>query len=354
MKKKLGFSLVELLVTLVLLLLVGALIFPVLIKGMKILSTLGGEITVKVRTTVDTSILAFDIIHAGYGISNNETSLVLSYCNGTYDSNNPACNITYNNLLPNGTHATYNKLLLIKTTLNQLNKNTTAFFVFNNNLEVYNNSDVNPAENYCVWLDKNRFYEKTDKCNNPPNSDFNIAFVLDEKSSCLDNSTPFCCKIQNCTGIAWYIRTPHHSLPSRCLEGTGVLYRYVRYKNNTNPKYLEVPVIDCVADWDVWFAINTTSGIVFVNSLPNSETNTTTNADLLTKLKAVKVYLLVQASFTPDPTYNYSRFHKVNSDDTLNVTLPNEQIFKLKLPANFEHYRWEVFEFTVFPKDFPQ
>ncbi|MEO2153372.1 MAG: prepilin-type N-terminal cleavage/methylation domain-containing protein, partial [Aquificota bacterium] len=129
-KSKKAYTLVEILVATFLFLIIGSIITWLLIKGLKVVGQVGGETTSSIRTSINLDVLHFDIIHAGYGISNNE-KIVLSYCNGTLLSDNPACSVATE------LNAADNKLLLLRETSN----------VF----DLYSPSDPKDSVGFAVW-----------------------------------------------------------------------------------------------------------------------------------------------------------------------------------------------------------
>ncbi|GEM_PF-1790748 len=372
-KSKKAYTLVEILIATFLFLIIGSIITWLLIKGLKVVGQVGGETTSSIRTSINLDVLHFDIIHAGYGISNNE-KIVLSYCNGTLLSDNPACSVATE------LHAADNKLLLLRETSNVFDlyspsdpEDSVGFAVWNGTGIIYADfPDVGSWDNpsvrttlqtildntECVWEDPNRDYITTAKCNGEDLSidQFLTGFPLDNETACKDVDNPWCCTNQECTSIAWYLYTPS-TLPKQCVEGTKVLYRTLRY---TSGYKSYTPVLNCVADWDIWFGLDTDGdGKVdtYINEIPDDNL-VNNNFDLHNELKLMKIYLLVQGSYSADPKYDYDKDRPdelTNSTtlivDTLKDADGEEHQVVLKLPPNYHHYRWIIYRMTI--NEFP-
>ena len=367
-KKRLGYTLVELLVVIVLFLVLGSAVFYLVIKGLKWFTTFSGTEKQEVSTEFNVDLLVFDLKHVGYGISENEISLnnasylILSYCNGTNDTSNPAC-IAADNL-----NAKKGKLLLIKETSNVVRSQsqipTVGFVLWNGSQVVYAEpSSANNSSYQCVWLkadDKSLASLNPLSCSGDSslNGIFAIGFPLDP-GACQNDTNPLCCKEQNCTGIAYFLDLPNtnnDSFPKRCMEGTYIFYRKIPGGNGSIYK---IPLLNCVADWDVWFELDTNNdGIAdtYRNTLPNDIVNN--NTALKQSLLAVDVYFLVQASYSADYTYDFSKGNRqVNTTEAYIVadTLPDGTEVRLHFPTDngdvWKHYRWKVFKVKV--TDFP-
>jgi len=362
-KLRKAFTIVELLIVIALFSILGTIISYVIIKSLKSASTSSTSFKTSTSVEINTSILDFDIRHVGYGISKNETSLVLSYCNGTSDLSNPACSLasTYN--------AQYKKLLLLKETSNVVRSSipTTGFVLWNGTNIVYAEPSSAASSSYkCIWLDdqKNLLSTSATACSAAPSTNMAIGFPLDTTASCQNPSYPLCCAVQSCTGIAYYLKDSS-TKPASCLSGT-----YVLYRKTPPPTYFSsifyIPILNCVSDWDVWFGLDTNGdGNIdkWVNDIPNTSLGITTNTDIASELKAIRIYLFVQASYTPDKEFDYCKLTNAYCDsggcpngyvrvDVLKDD-SGEHYVCLKHPSNpnWVHYRWKTVEliYTSFP-----
>jgi type IV pilus assembly protein PilW len=372
-----GFTLVELLVIIVLFLILGTLLFYVLIKALKFSSSATGGLKTETSIGINTDILAFDIKHVGYGISKNETSLVLSYCNGIYSSHNDACKAADN------IGAIDNKTLILKETseyttsckgsnptlgfaMCRRNETGTVTTIVSGIDKVNDNYRFIAMNLYKVLVNDTVTYGST-SCSAFSCDKLDFAFTNNETyiffpyrvNKACKNSADWCCKGQYCSVIAWYLKTPAaNSLPQACRHlGTYVLYRNV--VNATGNFINYQPVVNCVSDWDVWFGLDTDGDTIidkWVNEIPNADINN--NVDLATKLKAVRIYLLVQTSYSFEKDYDFCGSANVEcySSDCPNTT--DTKYIKvgdlggnpvcLKVPQNdsWVHYRWKIVEQT--------
>ncbi|RTZ68859.1 MAG: hypothetical protein DSZ30_03500, partial [Aquificaceae bacterium] len=302
-------------------------------------------------------------------ISVNETTAVLSYCNGT--NGVEACSVA------TSVGAVDNKLLLIKETSNIVRSSSyenpsVGFISCKNSLEIINKaSGIDTTQHKCVVLDdlKQLVTDNSDcSCSSSPVNtlDFAVLFPYWTDGAC--KGMTGCCQNQFCTGIAWFLDEPSgdSTYPSSCrLLGTKALYR--SYTNSTG-NFTKQQIIPCVADWDVWFGLDTDNNTDidrWVNYLPTadmtSDSNGVNNA-MAEQLKMAKVYLLVQASYSADPDYDYCALHgdicntaQCGSDKLLIDTLKDddgtEHYVCLKHPDGdtWRHYRWKVIQIDITP-----
>ena len=378
-KKRKAFTLVELLITLALFLIIGSLLFYLIIRALRSFSAAAGTTKKSVEVSINVAPITFDLKHVGYGISTNETSLVLSYCNGILSPINPACNETKYLKQKYGYYPVDNKTLLLKETTNIMRSPyvvpSMAFVLWNGtNATGYPKRWRSLVESYpyCIWLGDNKTLVDESACNETTYTGIAAGFPLDYNASCSDLDNPICCQDQNCTGIAYYLMPPtsaSYEMES-CLNGTYILYRDTSYRNNLTyhlygGSIYHVPLINCVSDWDMWFGIDTNGDgkpDKWVNEIPYNDTsaNATSNATILTnedlkkKLRVIKMYILVQSTFTPNPTYDYCLHANCTADENYVVaTLPDGELIYLKTPkervgnTDWTMYKWRVVEITV-------
>ena len=359
---------IELLIVLGLLILLGSLLFWILIKAFRSISVTAGETRAITSLRLNIDWLIFDLKHVGFGISLNETSVVLAYCNGSGTINNDACKVAQS-IKP-----AFGKLLLLKETTNIADTGCRGsdkdfgfgFAIWNGSAVVYNATngcDVCSDDNIvCVWQTTDKHYLTTYKCcpnaTEAPTKNLAVEFPIDTDSAC-DNSTgnPACCQNQNCTGIAWYLKSS--SSVESCFQQTYIFYR--KTTKSTGGFQRAIPVINCVADWDVWFYIDTDNdGIpdTWLNEIPDGS-YVTTNSDLKSKLKLVKIYMLVQASYALDPNYDFCKIAAKDCDNSCGNGYILADVLKdadgtthkvcLKHPDNpdWVHYRWKIVSVPV-------
>ncbi|MEO2153373.1 MAG: hypothetical protein ABGX24_03030, partial [Aquificota bacterium] len=275
-------------------------------------------------------------------------------------------------------NAADNKLLLLRETSNVFDlyspsdpKDSVGFAVWNGTGIIYADfPDVGSWDNpsvrttlqtildntECVWEDPNRDFVKNSTCNNAGMTMFLIGFPLDSQTACKGSDSPWCCTLQKCTSIAWFLSAS--KLPTRCVNGTNVLYRALKSNKSTYPQ--KTPILNCVADWAIWFGLDTDGdGKVdtYINEIPDDNL-VNNNFDLHNELKLMKIYLLVQGSYSADPKYDYDKDRPdglTNSTtlivDTLKDADGEEHQVVLKLPPNYHHYRWIIYRMTI--NEFP-
>jgi len=315
-----GFTLVELLVVLVIFLIVGTLLFYILTKALRWVSSSGGEVKQELSVDVNTDLLVFDLKHAGYGISRDENKPVIEY---------------------------NSKSLYVRSTLNPFKPSQPVGFQICNGTQLIEAYKFDSSWPSCVWFDLDRFPLNTGNplgctCSNNPSKSYSIAYAVDDTTSCKGNDS-WCCEKSYCTTIKWVLNTPTNA-PKTCLSETKVFS--AQLKSYTRP------VINCVADWDVWFGMDMDNdGLIdtWINSMTGKS-----NEELKKQLKVIKIYMLVQASPTSDPKYDYCTMSNANCDadcgsGTITVDHLGDKKVCLKHPndPSWKHYRWKIVEITV-------
>jgi len=345
---KLGFSLIELLIAILLIIVIGSVLFYLITLAVRSFSDLGTAGKKEIETSINLDTLNFDIKHAGYGISTTETSLVISHCNNGTDGD--ACQ------LADDVDAVRKKLLLLKETTNivrSLDEAPTVGFVIWNGSEASAYPEDLSAKilnhPFCVWTGNDRNYIGEGNCDEVNYPSLAVGYPYDNGTACYD-TTPYCCRNQYCTGIAYYLTSS--GILDKCVKGTYIFRRHTP----ANDEY--VPTLSCVSDWIVWFGIDTNADGKpdrWVNQLPDSSSNALieNNADLKQKLVAMKIYFLVQASDMFEKNYNHCKHAICNDDNTTIVvdTLPGGIEVKLTTPQevnpHWVHYKWQVVEQTI-------
>ena len=359
-----GFTITEILIAGVLFLVLGSLIFIAVTKALQSVSSSIGEGKQTATAAVNLDNLLFDIKHAGYGISVDENSTVISYCGGSTSSGyNDACRVAVYDIKP-----VDNKLLLLRETTNLLDTGCSdddpdfgfGFVMWNGSSVVYNATPCDVCGSYkdsisCEWLDGEKKHLGKDTCCHISNSSLAFGFPIDTETACKSSSAG-CCNKQYCTGIAWYL--DNNSL-DYCFNSTYVFYR--RSTNSTGGfQKIPNPVLNCVADWDMWFGLDTDGdGNVdtWVNNFPTS--GGMNNDQIKDQLKLVKVYFFVQASYSPNKDYDYCATQAADCDNTCgNGYVLADRLRDadgtvhnvcLKHPSdpNWVHYRWNILTLTV-------
>jgi len=350
MKRK-GYSLIELLVVLVLILVIGGIIFSLLVKTFRTFATSAGEVKKELETSINTDILVFDIKHAGFGI-NRSDNLVIRYMNS-------------------------NKTLRLYETINVLNLGRFSFLgsdnkhyffevIYNHN-RVYPTVNIDADRHICVFLNSTRdvlLGGNYDNCNRTDlSSDIYIGYPIDNETppryACRSAGDPDCCSNQYCISIKWSLEDLAADEFPNCVARKKLVRDYSNAPST--------PVINCVSDWAAWFGLgdNGTDTIkCWKNDIPPADTSCeiiNNNKDLAQKLKAIRIYMLVQASYSADPNYDFCSRSGVKCDnsgpcgdgkiwvDTLVDADGNSYNICLNHPSGnlWRHYRWRLVEITL-------
>ncbi len=314
MKNNKAFTLIELLVTMVIILVIGAAIYftyDILLKGFK------GEsknIESELENVVGLELLRLDIEHAGYGLAK--------------DLSNKAIEL-------NDT----NKEIVIRSTLNNTNKSTLGYVIFNcpdisteldAALNVDNREDPSITQFVLTNIDGlfKGFLSISANC---PEKGYLIGFPVEFNGISPENgcgSTPPAPGEQFCN-IIQYTLSSDQPL-STCNPNTYNLLR--KAGGNALSGSGGEPLISCVADFVVRGKLEDGSII--------SDTTTLTASDIRNKLKQVNIYILRHEG-RKDPKYHYN-----GSSITIDGIT-----FDLSGISDYTHYRWKVLKITVNPMD---
>ena len=149
----------------------------------------------------------------------------------------------------------------------------------------------------------------------------------------------------------YYVRTPAApNMPARCATGTGVLYKAT--VSQADGSLSELPLLDCVADMQVYYRLDTSvppDGTI--DSEPNSLAGLTA-ADIRNQLREVRVYVLAHEG-QRDTSYTFSGFTPGACSTCVRVgqsaTLGRD--FNLSTITDYLNYRWKVYTIVVQPKN---
>jgi prepilin-type N-terminal cleavage/methylation domain-containing protein len=161
----------------------------------------------------------------------------------------------------------------------------------------------------------------------------------------------------------YYIRTPT-VMPSSCAVGTGILYKG-QISHRDGLIQWELPLLDCVADMQVVYRVNTGAGAddTYVDAF---YTNTLTAAQIREQVREVRVYVLAQEgqrsgsyrfeNFNcPNDTGNCVLVGEDNNDDpdficdATNTFCGREFNFDTEGITDWEDYRWKLYTLVVSP-----
>ena len=346
MKK--GFSLVELLVTVVIIVLVlsvAHLTYIHLLKGFKF----GSEEEInELSQLIGLEILRLDLEHIGYGIPINETTLIVE-TNETDFSKRWDSNVE----------------LSIRSTLNNTNKKTRGWIIIEADssnsaiVSVDEREDKSSSVDISVWrADTKEAVANNNACASPSNdnekyfritinnSTNNITSGFNE--NCLfptsgkfyylgfpiNTSVSNACNLIYCNKISYKLSKNPSDF---CNKNTGNLLRKV---GNSKGE----PIIECVADWKITADLDTDSdgkADVYDTTLPSN------NNSIRAQLKTVSLYLLVQIG-KKNPNFTFTQTKNCGTNRCIDDPTVPSNIY-LVLPSDYENYKWKVIKLKVKP-----
>ncbi|MBF0537524.1 MAG: PilW family protein [Nitrospirae bacterium] len=142
--------------------------------------------------------------------------------------------------------------------------------------------------------------------------------------------------------VDYFLYRPAAGFPARCNPNTYTLYR-ATINQSTGARDIQ-PILDCVADFQVGFGLDTDANNIVdtwtSNAVPTSAST------LQDQLKELKVFLLIQeGQYDPDFTFATNSTHTLTIGDS-DITL---KTFDLTTLPNYAHYRWKVYKMVTKP-----
>jgi len=148
----------------------------------------------------------------------------------------------------------------------------------------------------------------------------------------------------------YYIRQPA-TMPGRCVPGTGILYKATM--NHADGNFTEMPLLDCVADMQVTFVLDTNDDGA-VDSLADDITALTAE-QIRDQLQEIRVYVVAHEG-QRDTGYDFSGGNpaKVGLDiveaaDTVSRTINFADLSTAVGNPEYKFYRWKLYTITVKP-----
>ena len=135
----------------------------------------------------------------------------------------------------------------------------------------------------------------------------------------------------------YYIRRPAAGMPSQCAPNTGILYKGT--VNHANGAITELPILDCVADMQAVFYLDTDADGIIDTTLDSIAALTAKN--IRDQIKEIRVYILAHEG-QRDPSYTYPLA-------TIQVG-PGGFGRSFNLGTNL-NYRWKVYTLVVRPNN---
>jgi len=154
----------------------------------------------------------------------------------------------------------------------------------------------------------------------------------------------------------YYIDNTPGTVPQRCAPNTGVLVKAVVAHNGTGTTPTLLPLLDCVADMQVEYGLDTNADGAVDNTYSDDISSGMTAAEIRAQLMEVRVAILAQEGQRDDSyeypytnvsvgsagagsTFDFTSFGFASSGNVIN---------------NFKHYRWKVYNIVVKPKNLAQ
>ena len=149
----------------------------------------------------------------------------------------------------------------------------------------------------------------------------------------------------------YYIDRDQDRISSICADGTGILYKSTINQNGGSPGYTKYPILDCVADLQVIFMLD--SNLDGEMDLPLNDLSGLGASDLREQVKEVRVYILAQQG-KKDPTYSYPVSDPGNVfvlGDAANGRVWRESDLIAEIGGDWMHYHWKIYTIVVQPKN---
>jgi prepilin-type N-terminal cleavage/methylation domain-containing protein len=147
----------------------------------------------------------------------------------------------------------------------------------------------------------------------------------------------------------YYIERPATNMPQRCAPNTGVLYKAALNQNLAGTLNF-LPLLDCVADMQVIFGLDNDNDGDFEPGVStdnySDDISALTAQQIRTQLKQVRVYILAHEG-QRDPNYTYP---STTIDLGGDVGLGRTFNLATAIP-NFQNYRWKLYTLAIKPKN---
>ena len=162
----------------------------------------------------------------------------------------------------------------------------------------------------------------------------------------------------------YFIERPATGISSTCAQNIGVLYKAtVNHSSAAAGEYNKVPILDCVADMQVVFALDNNGNGAFVAGEGSSPCTDAYSSDLLdcsagtpltaaqirTRVKEVRVYILAQEG-QMDRTYTYP-LPTIAIPAAPDPAAGSGRTFDLTNIANWRNYRWKIYTLIIKPNN---
>ena len=137
--------------------------------------------------------------------------------------------------------------------------------------------------------------------------------------------------------------------PQRCAPNTGVLEKAT--VNHSNGGFTYLPLLDCVADFQVTFWLDT-DGDGTTDWPPSDDISALTDRDIREQLKEVRIYIVAHEG-QRDTNYDFSKDNTRESLSAMEIlgadsrTITFVNLKTLVGNPDYKFYRWKVYTLTV-------
>jgi len=143
----------------------------------------------------------------------------------------------------------------------------------------------------------------------------------------------------------YYVSRPATNMPISCAQNTGILYKATL--NHADGTSTQMPIIDCVADFQVLFGVDTNSdGVIDSRTNDISSLNA---SQIRAQVREVRVYILAQEG-QRDPYYT-SAAPVVTVGE---FGLGRDFNLAGTIGTGWQNYRWKLYTLVMKPKDLAQ
>lgn len=148
--------------------------------------------------------------------------------------------------------------------------------------------------------------------------------------------------------VDYYVKRPTSTsdMPSRCAPGTGILYKAVM--NHSGGDFSEYPLVECVADMQVVFALDTNGDGGVDLYVGENGLSALSAKEVRTQLKEIRVYLVAHEG-GKDTGFLYPQSSLVVGEFGNGRTL--DLSANTLAGADYKYYRWKTYKLSVVPRN---
>lgn len=140
------------------------------------------------------------------------------------------------------------------------------------------------------------------------------------------------------------------NVPQGCAPNTGVLVKATL--NQANDNFLTMPIVDCVADFQVVYHLDT-DGDGGEDTTVNAGNLPASAEDIRNQVKSIRCYILTHEGGI-DSTYTHPNANiNVGEVDVNGTTLLAGRLFPISatIGSNWANYRWKVYSLAITPRN---